>query len=139
MNTGPSTAFFDLLEVTPVVSVGLGLVVVRDCVEARCLCTFPCDNVRHADNRRRVEPSTKFGEDRRVGTQPAPHRLPEDMTEVLFVFSIGSVADARFRAEAPEALNRGTTLTNADELARWNFANLTIRRQVGVGIVGEVS
>jgi hypothetical protein len=84
-------------------------------------------------------PPLSSAEDGRVRPQPAPHGLPEDVAEVLFVFRVRLVADARRRAEAPEALDQRPPIPNADELPRWHFADFEIRRQMGIGVMRQVS
>ena len=61
------------------------------------------------------------------------------MAEVLFVFSVGLVADSRLGAESPEAFDRDAAVSNAHELSWRNFANLAIGRQMRIRIVSEVS
>ena len=106
MDAHSSTLLLDLRKVNAVVSARLGLVVVGEGVEARRFRSFFRQNVvRHADNRRRVQATAQFGEDRRIRTQSALNGLPEDVAEVLFIFRIRLVANARRRAKAPEAFD----------------------------------
>src|SRR6266404_3991830 len=105
--TGPSALFFDLREIRALVPVGFGVVVVGDSVEPPSFgVSAGDDGVCDTNDGGRIHAAAEFGEYGTVRTQPSPHRLPENNSEVLFKFRISAVADLLLRIEIPILADR---------------------------------
>src|SRR5580698_11425820 len=107
MTPGAATPCFDYGEVRTLIPVGLRVVVVRDCVEARCFGgTAGSDSVCHAHNGGGVHAAAQLREDRTVRADSPADSFGEGLPKVLFVFSIAAVADSFLRIEIPILADR---------------------------------
>ncbi len=139
MTAGAVAFFFDFGD--PVEFVGIrfdvivGVVEPGDGVQAGAFgLALGDDGVGHADDGGRVHAATEFGEDGTVGAESALDGLRKDAAEVLFVFSVGSVADSLTRIEIPILADivLYTVLGGPQQRGRrrWDGMNADVGRQV---------
>src|SRR6266852_2196087 len=129
--TNASSFFLDLCQIRALVPVGLGIVIVRDGVEAWGFRgSAGDDGIRHTDDGRGIHATAEFGKDRAVRMKPAPDGLREDHTEVLFIFSIGAVADHPARIEIPVFSDRVLPIPYEYQFGRRDGMRPHVRSQV---------
>ena len=93
-------------EIRPLVPIGFGVVEIGNGIETnRIGGSAGHFQVGHAYDGRGIHSSTQLGEDWPIGTQPAPYGLGECRPKVIFVFSVGLIADSFCGVEIPIFLN----------------------------------
>src|SRR5579859_7854139 len=93
MKAHASALFLHLFEVNVVVFRRFVKIVVRERSDAWNLLPFTRTNiVRHANNRRRIQSATKFGEYWRICAQSSSNGLAKEVPKVLLVFPVGAIA-----------------------------------------------
>jgi len=99
---GPASFLLDFREIGTLVPMGFRIVVVGNRVEPGSVEEAFCEKViGRADDRRRIHSAAQFREHWDIGSHSPTHGLREDYAEMLFVFSVRSVADCFRGVEVP--------------------------------------
>src|SRR5258708_12468802 len=119
MTTRSATLLFDFAEIRAFISSRLLRVIEGNRVQPGSF-RFASgeDVVRHANDRRGIQPPAQFSENRRVRTQPAADCLVENVTEVLFVFLVSLVSDSLLRLKSPITVHRLFSILHAHKFPR---------------------
>src|SRR6185437_11187061 len=140
MKAHASAFFLHLFEVNVVVFRRLVNIVVRERFDAWNLLPFARTNiVRHADNRRRIQSATKFGEYWGIGAQSSSDGLAKEVPKVLLVLRVGGIAYLPPCARSPILPTSCSPITEAHPLARPNTLNPAIGGQFSIRPERQIS